>query len=169
MKNIYFNLQRFGVIAGSNKRRVTLHDVKKLYYSMCDVGYLQDKPITYIWSNDPRLKGYKIKAFKSVVYEFSNMFTKITSEFLDIPPLLGSEKELETKEESYYSIVEKSILTDIKCEYEESEEPYRVILDGKRRLIAAAALKDADVPLVELAPDVSLTKYLYYINPVLLR
>ena len=69
------NLNEFGVIAGSNKRRATLHDVQPIIKSIAKIGYLVDRPITFVWSTDPRLIGYKTKAIEDVQFTCSNGLT----------------------------------------------------------------------------------------------
>lgn len=148
------NINEFGVIAGSNKRRATLHDVTPLIQSITKSGYLLDQAICFIWSDDPRLEGYKTKAFKEVSFEYANVSdannpTEAIDKFFDC---LNGE------------------VTKMNISYMKKDEPYKVILNGKRRLLAAAA---ADIygyiPLVELPQSIRLEDYLSVVNPSLLN
>jgi len=152
------NLNEFGVIAGSNKRRATLHDVQPIIKSIAKIGYLVDRPITFVWSTDPRLIGYKTKAIEDVQFTCSNGLTAGKS-------LYGGDNPLKDFS-AYINSIDKMSVT-----YTDNNEPYRVILDGKRRFLAAIATADMGetVPFVELPKSVDLEGYLETINPSLLN
>ena len=57
---------------------------------------------------------------------------------------------------------------EMKIKYKSKEQPYKVVLDGKRRLLAAYE-KSGDAYFCELDPNVLLEDYLSVVNPSLLN
>ena len=155
------NIQEYGVIAGSNKRRTTINDVKPLIESMFRMSFLEDKPICYIWSNDPRLDSYKTKAFEDVEFSYSN---GNTNKDVDFWLSMGYFDELR----KHYKQTNQLGCVEMKIKYKSKEQPYKVVLDGKRRLLAAYE-KSGDAYFCELDPNVLLEDYLSVVNPSLLN
>lgn len=60
-------------------------------------------------------------------------------------------------------------LVGMNIKYESTSLPYRVILDGKRRFLAAMAAGWVEACFIELDPEIELKDYLSAVNPSLLN